>query len=174
MFDKLTPGDNAPNDINVIIEIPADSDPVKYEVHKDTGMLMVDRFMSTSMVYPCNYGYVPRTLCGDGDPLDVLVIAPFALYPGSMISCRPVGLMKMTDEAGVDAKILAVPSNKLTQIYHGVTEYSDLPESVIRRIAHFFEHYKDLEAGKWVNIDGWYGVDEAKKEILESIENFGK
>ncbi len=174
MFDKLTPGDNAPDDINVIIEIPAESDPVKYEVHKDTGMLMVDRFMSTSMVYPCNYGYVPRTLCGDGDPLDVLVIAPFPLYPGSMISCRPVGLMKMTDEAGVDAKILAVPSNKLTQSYHNVKEYSDLPDSVIQRIAHFFEHYKDLEAGKWVNIDGWYGLDEAKKEILDSIEMYGK
>lgn len=174
MFDKVSAGDNAPNDINVIIEIPAQSDPVKYEVHKETGMLMVDRFMATSMVYPCNYGYVPRTLCDDGDPLDVLVIAPFALYPGSLISCRPVGLMKMTDESGIDAKILAVPSNKLTSIYHKVNDYNDLPESVIASIAHFFAHYKDLEAGKWVNIDGWFGLDEAKQEILASIENYGK
>ncbi len=172
MFDRATVGDNAPDEINVIIEIPADSSPVKYEIDKECGLLAVDRFMSTSMVYPCNYGYVPKTLCGDGDPLDVLVVSPFPLYPCSLISCRPVGMMRMTDESGVDAKILAVPSNKLTMAYHMIKDYRDLPDSIIKSIAHFFEHYKDLEDGKWVNIDGWYGVEEAKAEIIASIQNY--
>jgi inorganic pyrophosphatase len=171
-IDRVDSGKDVPNDINVIIEIPAQSDPVKYEVDKDTGAMFVDRFMSTAMHYPCNYGYVPHTLSNDGDPVDVLVVTPYRLVPGSVIRCRPVGMLKMTDESGDDAKILAVPVNKLSSIYTHVKGPDDMPKLLLQQIAHFFEHYKDLEEGKWVRVDGWRGVEDAKKEILDSVRMF--
>mgnify|MGYP002713138255 CR=1 FL=1 len=171
-LDRVSPGDNAPHEINVIIEIPAQSDPVKYELDKDTGAMFVDRFMSTAMHYPCNYGYVPNTLSKDGDPVDVLVVTPYPLIPGSVILCRPVGVLKMTDESGDDAKVLALPVDKLCQTYRNIETFRDLPEDLLRRIAHFFEHYKDLDEGKWVRVGGWGGLDEAKQEILDSIQMY--
>ncbi|MEW7980145.1 MAG: inorganic pyrophosphatase [Candidatus Sedimenticola endophacoides] len=171
-LDRVSSGKDIPNEINVIIEIPANSDPVKYEVEKTTGAMFVDRFMSTAMHYPCNYGYVPHTLSDDGDPADILVITPYPLIPGSVIQCRPIGVLKMTDEAGDDAKILAVPIDKLARAYRKVSSYRDMPEDLLSQIAHFFEHYKDLDQGKWVRVDGWGGVDEAKKEIMDSVQRF--
>lgn len=168
--DNIPVGKSVPDDINVIIEIPQNADPVKYEVDKDSGALLVDRFMATAMHYPCNYGYVPHTLCGDGDPADVLVIAPFGLVPGSVIRCRPVGVLEMTDEAGEDAKIIAVPVSKLSPLYDNVQEPSDLPPILLEQIAHFFEHYKDLEKGKWVRVDGWKGADAARQELQKAVE----
>jgi inorganic pyrophosphatase len=170
MFNKVSPGNNAPDSINVIIEIPAHSDPVKYEVDKDTGTLMVDRFMSTSMHYPCNYGYIPQTLSEDGDPVDVMVIAPFPLLSGCVIPCRVVGMLEMEDEKGPDHKLLAVPDSGLSQMYEHVQEAQDLPESLLNGIAHFFEHYKDLESNKWVKVAGWQDAKNAKQEIINSIE----
>jgi inorganic pyrophosphatase len=161
-----------PDEVNVIIEIPAQADPVKYEVDKDSGAVFVDRFMATCMHYPCNYGYVNNTLSDDGDPVDVLVVTPFPLLTGSVIRCRPVGVLKMTDESGVDAKVIAVPVDKLSTIYRDVKDVNDLPELLLKQIEHFFEHYKDLEAGKWVKIDGWAGIEDAKKEITESVERY--
>ena len=158
--------------INVIIEIPAHSDPVKYELDKETGAMFVDRFMNTAMHYPCNYGYVPHTLSKDGDPVDVLVLTTYPLIPGSVIQCRPVGVLKMADESGDDAKVLAVPIDKLSRMYRGVRSFRDLPEAVLDQIAHFFEHYKDLDEGKWVRVGGWGDVDEAKQEILDSLKMF--
>lgn len=171
-LDRVSSGRQVPDEINVIIEIPAHADPVKYEVDKDTGAMFVDRFMSTAMHYPCNYGYVPHTLSKDGDPADVLVITPVPLISGSVIECRPVGVLKMTDESGDDAKILAVPISKLCGMYKDVESFSDLPEGLIATIAHFFEHYKDLDEGKWVRVGGWGGPDEAKEEILASVEMY--
>lgn len=171
-LNTVPAGNNLPEEINVIIEIPAHADPVKYEVDKDSGAIFVDRFMSTCMHYPTNYGYVPHTLSEDGDPVDVLVPTPFALIPGSVIKCRPIGVLMMTDESGTDAKILAVPIRKLTPIYQGVNETTDMPELLLNQIQHFFEHYKDLEAGKWVRIDGWKGSKEAKQEILDSVKRY--
>lgn len=171
-YEKLSFGDNTPENVNVVVEIPALSDPVKYEVDKDSGTIMVDRFMATSMHYPCNYGYVPKTLCDDGDPLDVLVITPYPLKAGCVISTRPVGMLKMTDEKGFDCKLLCVPSNDLSTAYHKIKTYEDLPQTTVDSIAHFFEHYKDLEPNKWVDVDGWYGVEEAKAEIIKSIEAY--
>ena len=168
--DNIPVGKSVPDDINVIIEIPQHSDPVKYEVDKDSGALLVDRFMATAMHYPCNYGYVPHTLCGDGDPADVLVVAPFGLVPGSVIRCRPVGVLKMTDEAGEDAKIIAVPVSKLSPLYDNVKEPSDLPPLLLEQISHFFEHYKDLEKGKWVRVDGWEGAEAARQEIQDAVK----
>ncbi|MDD5114237.1 MAG: inorganic diphosphatase [Methylobacter sp.] len=165
-------GINVPDDINVVIEIPAFSDPVKYEIDKDTGALTVDRFMGTSMQYPTNYGYVPHSLSDDGDPVDVLVITPAPLLSGCVIRCRPIGILKMTDEAGGDAKVLAVPVPKLTPFYNRVTTYEDIPEDKLAKIVHFFQHYKDLEPGKWVKVDGWYGIDDAREEILSSIARY--
>lgn len=173
-FDKVPPGTSIPEEINVIIEIPAHSDPVKYEVDKLTGAVFVDRFMATAMHYPCNYGYIPRTLSEDGDPVDVLVPTPFPLLPSSVIRCRPIGILKMTDEAGQDAKILAVPSDQLTPIYRDVNSPFDLPQLVLDQIAHFFDHYKDLEVGKWVKIDGWGRQNDARQEILSSIKRYSK
>lgn len=167
-IDAIAAGKSLPDDINVIIEIPQHADPVKYEVDKDSGAIMVDRFMATAMHYPCNYGYVPHTLCGDGDPADVLVVAPFPLQIGSVIRCRPVGVLKMTDESGEDAKILAVPVDKLTSLYQHVHEPSDLPPLLLAQIQHFFEHYKDLESGKWVRVDGWEGAAAARQELLDA------
>lgn len=171
-FDKVPVGKNLPEEINVIIEIPLNGDPIKYEVDKDSGAIFVDRMLGTAMHYPCNYGYVPHTLCGDGDPVDVLVIMPLPLIPGSVIRCRPIGVLKMTDESGEDAKIVAVPVDKITKLYRDVDTVRDLPSITLDQIAHFFEHYKDLEDGKWVKIEGWEGAAEAKKEILDSIERF--
>jgi inorganic pyrophosphatase len=171
-LDRVSPGANVPNEINVIIEIPAHSDPVKYELDKETGAMFVDRFMNTSMHYPCNYGYVPHTLSSDGDPVDVLVLTPCPLISGSVIQCRPVGVLKMTDESGDDAKVLALPADKLSKMYRNVQDFRDLPQAVLEQIAHFFEHYKDLDEGKWVRVDGWGGMDEAKEEILASLRMY--
>ena len=171
-LDKVTSGRDVPNEVNVIIEIPAHSDPVKYEVDKATGAMFVDRFMSTAMHYPCNYGYVPHTLSKDGDPVDVLVVTPVPLISGSVIRCRPVGVLKMTDESGDDAKILAVPIDKLCQSYRKAQSPDDLPAMLLSQIAHFFEHYKDLDEGKWVRVEGWGGVDDARAEIMASVEMY--
>lgn len=171
-LQQVTPGSNVPHEINVIIEIPAHSDPVKYEVDKSTGAMFVDRFMGTAMHYPCNYGYVPKTLSDDGDPVDVLVVTPIKLIPGSVIECRPLGVLNMEDESGMDAKVLAIPIDKLTGMYRDVESWRDMPQPLLDSIAHFFEHYKDLEKGKWVKLKGWVGVEEAKREITESISRF--
>lgn len=169
-LDDVSTGKNPPEEINVIIEIPQGGDPIKYEIDKDSGELFVDRILGTSMRYPCNYGYVPHTLCGDGDAIDVLVVMPMPLQAGSVIKCRPVGVLQMSDESGEDAKLVAVPVSKTTPLYDHVKSYEDLPEILIKQIGHFFEHYKDLESGKWVKVDGWKGADVAKQEILDSIE----
>ncbi|MEE4246684.1 MAG: inorganic diphosphatase [Kangiellaceae bacterium] len=171
-LSRVASGTNLPEEINVIIEIPAHADPVKYEVDKDSGALFVDRFMSTCMHYPCNYGYVPHTLSEDGDPVDVLVPTPFPLLGGSVIRCRPVGVLNMTDESGTDAKLLAVPVSKLTPVYKDITEGTQLPELLLNQIEHFFEHYKDLEPGKWVKIDGWADAEAAKQEIINSVKRY--
>ncbi|MDO3386117.1 inorganic diphosphatase [Gilvimarinus sp. SDUM040013] len=173
-FDKVPAGKSLPDDMNVIIEIPMNGEPIKYEVDKDSDAVFVDRILGTSMHYPCNYGYVPSTLCGDGDPVDVLVLLPHALMPGSVIRCRPVGVLKMTDESGEDAKVLAVPVDKITPLYSKVKSVDDVPEITLKSIEHFFEHYKDLEAGKWVKIDGWEGVEAAREEIQDSVERYNK
>ncbi|MDG2915619.1 inorganic diphosphatase [Bisgaard Taxon 10/6] len=167
-------GKELPDDIYVVIEIPANSDPIKYEVDKETGTLFVDRFMATAMFYPANYGYVNHTLSSDGDPVDVLVPTPYPLQPGSVIRCRPVGVLKMTDEAGGDAKVVAVPHSKLTKEYDHIKDVNDLPALLKAQIQHFFESYKALEAGKWVKVEGWEGVESARKEILDSFERAKK
>ncbi|MGQ9425792.1 inorganic diphosphatase [Gilvimarinus sp. F26214L] len=171
-LDLVPPGRDVPEDINVIIEIPLNGDPIKYEVDKDSGQIFVDRMLGTAMHYPCNYGYVPHTLCGDGDPVDVLVIMPLALIPGSVIRCRPIGVLKMTDESGEDAKIVAVPVDKITTLYRDIESVRDLPAITLSQIAHFFEHYKDLEEGKWVKIEGWDGPVTAREEIMDSIKRY--
>ena len=171
-LNAVPAGKNLPDEVNVIIEIPAHSDPVKYEVDKESGAIFVDRFMATCMHYPTNYGYVPHTLSLDGDPVDVLVITPFPLMAGSVIRCRPVGVLKMTDESGEDAKVMAVPADKLSTIYRGITEIDQIPELTKHQIEHFFEHYKDLEPNKWVKIEGWFGSEEAKAEILDSVKRY--
>ncbi|NIR60487.1 MAG: inorganic diphosphatase [Gammaproteobacteria bacterium] len=165
-------GRDVPNDVNVIIEIPSHSDPVKYEVDKDTGAVFVDRFMATAMHYPCNYGYVPHTLSEDGDPVDVLVVTPVPLISGSVIRCRPVGLLSMHDEAGPDHKVLAVPIDKLCFLYREVRGPGDIPNPLRDQISHFFEHYKDLEPGKWVRVEGWQDAAAARDEIMSSIRRF--
>jgi len=171
-LDRVGPGKDIPNDFNVIIEIPSHADPVKYEVDKETGAMFVDRFMNTAMHYPCNYGYVPHTLSEDGDPVDVLVVTPVPLISGSVIRCRAVGILKMTDEAGPDAKLLAVPIDKLCVLYREAKKAEDMPAQLLAQITHFFEHYKDLDEGKWVRVEGWGGIEDAKKEILDSIAMF--
>jgi len=173
-FDLVKAGKDVPNDINVIIEIPAQADPIKFEVDKDSGAVFVDRFMGTSMRYPINYGYVPHTIAGDGDPVDVLVVTPFPLLPGVVIRCRPVGVLKMEDESGQDAKVVAVPVSKLTPLYDKVQTTDDLPELLMKQTVHFFEHYKDLEPGKWVKVLGWGTVEDAKNEILDGLKNAAK
>ncbi len=169
---KVGPGKNAPESVNVVIEIPSHSDPVKYEVDKDSGTMFVDRFMSTPMFYPCNYGYIPDTLSEDGDPVDVLVITPYKLISGSVINCRPVAMLGMEDEAGMDNKLVAVPGPKLTPNYENINGPEDLPSHDKDRIQHFFEHYKDLEPGKWVKVTGWQGREAAMQEILDSIKRY--
>ncbi|MFT5549008.1 MAG: inorganic pyrophosphatase [Candidatus Azotimanducaceae bacterium] len=174
ILDRVGYGKNPPSDINVIIEIPSHSDPVKYEVDKETGAMFVDRFMGTSMHYPCNYGYIPNTLSDDGDPADVLVLTPVPVITGSVVRVRPLGMLQMTDEAGEDAKILAVPVDKLSSMYAGYKSILDVPKPLLDAISHFFEHYKDLEAGKWVKIDGWVDIEEAQKEIMKSIDRYNE
>ena len=171
---RVSAGRDVPNEINVVIEIPMNGDPVKYEVDKETGALFVDRFMTTSMFYPANYGYVPHTLSEDGDPVDVLVVTPIPLLSGSVIRCRVVGMLKMTDESGVDSKLLAVPIDKLSKIYRNIETHEDLPQHLLLSLVHFFQHYKDLEEGKWVKLDGWAGPDAARQEILSSVERYQK
>lgn len=172
MFENITAGRDIPNDINVIIEIAAQSTPIKYELDKESGLLAVDRFLSTAMCYPCDYGFIPKTLSEDGDPLDVLVIAPYPLRPKSMIRCRPIGMLEMEDESGIDAKILMVPIDKLTPIYRDVKTPHDLGEDRLQVIAHFFEHYKDLEKGKWVKVKGWKGIESAIQEIQAGVSKY--
>ena len=171
-LDNVTPGDNVPDAFNVIIEIPMNADPIKYEVDEESGALFVDRFMATSMHYPCNYGYIPNTLADDGDPVDVLVITPVPLIPGVVVPCRPIGILKMQDEAGDDGKVLAVPIDKILSIYTQWQKPEDLNPMRLKTISHFFEHYKDLEVGKWVKILGWEGADSARKEIMDGIANY--
>ena len=171
-LDRVPAGRHVPDDCNVIIEIPMHGDPIKYEVDKETGAVFVDRFLSTAMHYPCNYGYIPRTVSGDGDPCDVLVLSPVPLITGVVVRCRPIGMLRMDDEAGSDAKILAVPIDKLSSLYGGINSPRDLPELATRQIAHFFEHYKDLEPGKWVRVSTWVDADEAKREILASVARY--
>lgn len=173
-FNSVPAGKDLPNDIYVAIEIPANSSPIKYEIEPEYDALFVDRFMATPMFYPANYGYIPQTLSEDGDALDVLVVTPYPVAPGSVIRCRPVGMLKMSDEAGVDAKLLAVPHSKLSVLYDDVKEPEDLPRLLIQQIEHFFENYKDLEPGKWVKVDGWADSEAARTEILKSAAAYQK
>ena len=168
-LDQVRPGNSVPDEFNVIIEIQMNADPVKYEVDKESGALFVNRFMNTSMHYPCNYGYIPKTLADDGDPTDVLVITPFALMPGVVLPCRPLGVLNMEDESGRDFKILAVPTDKVCTLYQNWRKLDDVNELHLKRIRHFFEHYKDLEPGKWVKVEGWSDIDRAKEEIMRSV-----
>ena len=165
-------GKKVPDDINVVIECPMNSEQVKYEVDKDSGAIFVDRLLTTPMRYPCNYGYVPHTLCGDGDPLDVLVLMPMPLLPGSVINCRAIGMLGMSDEGGSDEKLIAVPNRKISPLYNEVESVRELPALIRDQIAHFFEHYKDLEKGKWVKIDGWHGPKDARKVVEDSIKRY--
>ena len=167
---KLSIGKNPPDEVNVIIEVPIGGEPIKYEMDKASGALVVDRFLYTSMRYPGNYGFIPHTLSEDGDPCDVIVCNTRAIVPGAVISCRPVGVLLMQDEAGTDEKIVAVPVPKLTRRYERVVNYTDLPEITLQQVEHFFEHYKDLEKTKWVKITGWGDADKAKAIIVEAME----
>ena len=171
-LDLVPTGKNPPDELNVIIEIPKDAEPVKYEVDKASGAIFVDRILSTPMRYPCNYGYVPQTLGGDGDPLDALVVLPLPLVPGSVVRCRPVGVLKMTDEAGSDEKIVAVPVPKIFGGYAHISDIAQVSPHWLERIGHFFEHYKDLEKGKWVKVEGWGDAAEAKQILGEAIERY--
>ena len=171
-LSKIPLGKNPPWDINVVIEVPLGADPVKYELDKDSGALFVDRFLHTAMHYPANYGFVPHTLCGDGDPLDVLIVARVPVVPGAVVRCRPVGVMFMEDEGGMDEKILAVPHDKLHPYYNEITSYRDLPKILVDQIGHFFTHYKDLEKDKWARVDRWGEAEEAARVIEESIAAF--
>jgi len=163
---KISSGKNIPEDIFVIIEISSNSNSVKYEINKETGALFVDRFIATSMVYPCNYGYINNTLSLDNDPLDVLVLSPFSLQPGSVIRCVPIGMLRMIDESGEDCKILAIPHPKISKQYHSINDIQDVSDFLKNQIIHFFKHYKDLEKNKWVKIIGWENSVSAKKEIM--------
>ncbi|PIE44220.1 MAG: inorganic diphosphatase [Gammaproteobacteria bacterium] len=169
IFDNILAGKNPPDDVNVAIEIPANSNPIKYEIDKEMGAVLVDRFMATPMFYPANYGFIPHTLADDGDPLDVLVVTPYPVAPGSIVRSRPVGVLHMEDEAGEDAKLVCVPHDKLTTLYHNVLEVADLPELLVAQIKHFFENYKELEDGKWVKVREWGSSDEAQRAIIGSI-----
>jgi len=171
-LEQVPVGVAPPDNINVIIEIPRDADPVKYEVDKASGAIFVDRHLSTPMRYPCNYGYVPHTLCGDGDPLDVLVALPVKLIPGCVVRCRPVGVLMMEDESGEDDKILAVPIDSVSPFYTHVDSPDALPKMLLDQITHFFEHYKDLEFGKWVKVRGWGGRDTARAAVMDSIRRY--
>ena len=169
-LDNVPAGKELPHDINVVIEIPANHDPIKYEIDKDSDAVFVDRFMATPMFYPANYGYIPHTLSEDGDPVDVLVPTPFPLLAGSVIKCRPVGVLNMTDESGTDAKLIAVPVEKLTPMYKDVTDIEEVSELLRNQIEHFFEHYKDLEEGKWVKVIGWGDKAEAEAILQTALD----
>ena len=173
-LDAVPIGKNPPHDVNVVIEVPLGGEPIKYEMDKESGALVVDRFLYTAMRYPGNYGFIPHTLSGDGDPCDVIVANTRALIPGAVISCKIVGVLIMEDEGGGDEKLLAVPSEKLTQRYAKVQNYSDLPEITLSQIEHFFLHYKDLEPNKWVKIVRWGDAEEARKLVLEGVERAKK
>lgn len=168
-IDAIPAGNNPPHDINVVIEIPVGGEPIKYEVDKASGALFVDRFLHTPMRYPGNYGFVPHTLSGDGDPVDVLVANTRPLLPGSVVNCKPIGVLFMKDEAGMDEKIIAIPSPKLTRRYEKITNYDELPAISLDQIHHFFMHYKDLEEGKWVEFDRWGNAEDARNSIVESM-----
>lgn len=169
-IEAIATGDNPPRDVNVIVEVSVGGQPIKYELDKEAGTLVVDRFLHTPMTYPGNYGFVPHTLSEDGDPIDVLVCNTRELVPGCVINVRPVGALMMEDDSGKDEKILAVPSSHLTKRYEGVENFSDLPDITLQQIQHFFEHYKDLEPGKWVKIGGWMDADVARQLIQEAID----
>lgn len=169
-ISKISIGENAPWDVNVIVEVPAGTEPVKYEMDKESGALFVDRIMHTSMRYPCNYGFIPHTLADDGDPVDVLIANRTPIMPGAVVRCRPLGVLIMEDEAGMDEKLLMVPVDKLHPFYKGVESYEELPKIFLDQIAHFFEHYKDLESGKWVKIKGWEGAEKAASLIDEAVK----
>ncbi|WP_207062503.1 inorganic diphosphatase [Motiliproteus sp. SC1-56] len=171
-FEKVPAGKEIPNDINVIIEIPANASPVKYEIDKDSDAIFVDRFMAAPMFYPANYGYVNNTLADDGDPLDVLVVTPHPIMTGSVIRCRPVGILNMTDEAGEDAKLVAVPHDKLSTLYQDVKDIEDLPPLLLEQIKHFFENYKTLEKGKWVKVEGWSDAAAARDAISAAVKAY--
>ncbi|MET0336393.1 MAG: inorganic diphosphatase [Caulobacter sp.] len=171
-LSKIPTGKNPPHDLYAVIEIPQGGEPVKYELDKDSGAIFVDRFLHTAMYYPANYGFIPHTLADDGDPMDIMVVSQTPVVPGAVIRCRPIGVLKMTDEAGGDEKILAVPVDKLHPFYTGVKSWDELPSILVEQIAHFFKHYKDLEKGKSVTIGGWGDADEAADLIMKSIEAF--
>jgi inorganic pyrophosphatase len=169
-LDAVSVGANPPHEVNVVIEVPIGGEPIKYEMDKAAGALVVDRFLYTSMRYPGNYGFIPHTLSGDGDPCDVIVANTRAIVPGAIMSCRIVGVLMMEDEAGGDEKLIAVPAPKLTQRYDHINNYDDLPKITLDQIEHFFAHYKDLEPGKWVKLLGWRGAEEARAMVLEGVE----
>jgi inorganic pyrophosphatase len=168
-LDLISIGENPPQDVNVIVEVPIGGEPIKYEWNKAAGALVVDRFLHTAMRYPGNYGFVPHTLSDDGDPIDVLVANTRPIFPGALINVRPIGVLKMEDDGGGDEKIIAVPTPKLTMRYAEVKNYTDMPSITLQQIQHFFEHYKDLEAGKWVKLIGWGDADEARRLIVAAI-----
>ncbi len=171
-IEAISPGRHPPQDINVIIEVPVGGEPIKYEMDKASGALVVDRYLYTPMRYPGNYGFVPHTLSEDGDPIDVLVASTRAIVPGAVINCRPIGVLVMKDEAGQDEKVIAVPSTRLTRRYENIMEFSDLPEITLEQIRHFFEHYKDLEPGKWVELEKWESSGFARQLITEALERY--
>jgi len=171
-LDRVDAGRNPPEEINVIIEIPLNGEPVKYELDKETGAMFVDRFLNTSMRYPCNYGYIPRTLAEDGDPVDIIVVTPMPLIHGSVMRCRPIGLLAMSDEAGNDGKVMVVPIDSVSKFHTAINSYEDVQAALLDQITHFFEHYKDLEPEKWVKIEGWRDAQSAKDEIMASIERY--
>ena len=169
-LNKISIGKNAPSDLNVVIEVPLGGEPIKYEMDKESGAVFVDRFLYTPMRYPVNYGFVPHTLSEDGDPIDVMCVGQRALLPGCVLRARPIGVLLMEDDGGKDEKILALPHKKLTAFYDNVNDIKDLPEITLQRIVHFFEHYKDLEPGKWVKIEGWDGRERAEQLVMEAVE----
>ncbi|BBE10323.1 MAG: inorganic pyrophosphatase [Glomeribacter sp. 1016415] len=171
-FNHIPAGKDLPTDFNVIIEIPAQSEPVKYEADKELGLLVVDRFIGTGMRYPANYGFIPQTLAGDGDPVDALVLTPFPLLAGSLVRARALGMLRMTDESGVDAKLIVVPVDKVCPMTAHLKTIEDVPAYLKDQIRHFFEHYKALEKGKWVKVEGWQGLDAAHREISEGVANY--
>ncbi|GHF30208.1 inorganic pyrophosphatase [Kordiimonas sediminis] len=171
-ISKIPVGENAPWDVNVIVEVPVGTEPIKYEMDKDSGALFVDRIMHTSMRYPCNYGFIPHTLADDGDPVDVLIANQTPIMPGAVVRCRPIGVLVMEDEAGMDEKLLMVPVDKLNPWYTSVSDYSEMPKLFLERVSHFFAHYKDLEEGKWVDIKGWESKEKAASLIEEGVQAY--
>jgi len=173
-LDAISPGKNPPKEVNVVIEVPIGGEPIKYEMDKAAGTVVVDRYLYTPMRYPGNYGFIPHTLCDDGDPLDVVLVSSRPLLPGCIIAVRPVGVLMMRDEKGKDEKIIAVPAPHITRHYEKIFDIADLPEIQLRQIEHFFTHYKDLEDGKWVKMEGWGGHEEAERIIMQALENHAR